>query len=382
MLDRIGTGAAHVLSNTLPNPEGPSALPFVSLAFGPRPYSTIPDTGKSLGITLFFFPELGRITSQNDPSTTSLDTLFIYGEHVTDKPRPEGLSRSTVKLQQTEAIGSTTATTSSSDPWSYFTLSTPTTSGASRSKAASILHHLDADAPGTVPLLRTGEMALAPSSFVNLYRLSHFPYLNKLPQLTPGSSQKIIRTMESTTAISFRSSFRQKIQPGIKTDVFPEPTPKFHFLESKSVPNTARIVSEKNRQFPSSCTWTTASGDHSTEKNRQPDVTNLEGPLPSVLSENSGRSTTVVPETSAGIYSPGRSVSPDALRDAAASHTVNKRGALASIGAVSGAVCLFIAIFEWARRRIVARGTMQIHQMKTRDRRSRDPNRSYFSLDS
>lgn len=164
--------------------------------------------------------------------------------------------------------------------------------------------------------------------------------------------------------------------------MFLEPTLKFHFLESKSVSNTARIVSEKNRQFPSSSTWTTASGDHSTEKNGQPDVTNLEGPLPSVLSENSGRSTTVVPETSAGTYSPGRSVSPDALRDAAASHTVNKRGVLASIGAVSGAVCLFIAIFEWARRRIVARGTMQIRHMKTRDQRWRVPYRSYFSLDS
>lgn len=385
--DPIDTGAAHVLTTILPSseePSEPSVLPLASLALGPRPYPAIPDTGEPFDIASLFLSELGRISPEGNPSTAGVSNLLISGKHATDILGPGELSHSTVKTYQKAAIGPATSVENFPDHQSYYTASTPRPGSAPHSnKVASILHHFDTDAPGAVPLLRIGQTTLSSSSAVDSYRLSDFHHLTTRLQSIAGSFQNTIGTIESSTAsISSSGSSGQKILPATKIDVSRKPAPNSNTPGSKSVSGlTAGLALAKDSQILSS-TWTTGLGGHSTENIGQPDATNLAGSLPSSLSENSGRSTDVAPETSAGAPFPGGSVTSDALHNAAASHNVNKRSALFSIGAISGAVCLFAAIFEWARRRSAGRRTIQIEYMKTQELRWRDPNRSYFSLDS
>ena len=366
---KIGT-AATALSSALQNSEEPSMLLLTSHAFKPNPYSTISDNSEPLEITSLFFPELMRITSQDSLSTAGVEDSFISGKLAMDSPGPEGRSCSTVKTYQEAA---------SADHQPYFIASTPITGSASHSKAVLILHTSDTDQPGTISLLQTQETALFPSPVVDSYGLSSFQHLATRSQFTPGLFQNI-GAMKSSTAISFRGSSGQKIQSAIETDTYLEHTPNLYTFESKSVLNTAGMAFAKDNQIQSS-TWTSAPGSHSMNSG-QPDATNLEFPLPSILSDSTGSSTNVVPETCAGVPSPGGSVSSNALHDAAASYTVNKRSALVSIGVISGAACLSLAIFEWARRRSIGRGNIQVDHMKARNLRRRDPNRSYFSLDS
>lgn len=385
--DPIDTGAAHVLTTMLPSseePSEPSVLPLSSLALGPRPYPAIPDTGELFDIASLFVSELGRISPEGNPSTAGVGNLLTSGKHATDILGPGELSHSTVKTYQKAAIGPATSVEIFPDHQSYYTASTPRPGSASHSdKVASILHHFDTDAPGAVPPLRIGQTTLSSSSAVDSYRLSDFHHLTTRLQSIAGSFQNTIGTTESSTAsISSSGSSGQKILPATKIGVSQEPAPNSNTPGSKSVLGlTAGLALAKDSQIMSS-TRTTGLDGHSTENIGQPDATSLEGSLPSSLSENSGRSTSVAPETSAGEPSPGGSVTSDPLYNAAASHTVNKRSALFSIGAISGAVCLFAAIFEWARRRSASRRTIRIEYMKTRELRWRDPNRSYFSLDS
>ena len=380
----IDTGVAHFRTTVLPSSEKPSVLPLTSLALGPRPYPAIPDTDEPFEIASLFFSELGRINPEANPSTTGVGNLLISGKHATDILGPEELSHSMVNTYRKAAIGPATFVKIFPDHQPYYTASTPRPGSASHSnKVASILYHFDPDVPGAVPLLRTGQTTLSSSSSVDLYKLSDFHHLTTRLQSIAGSFQNTIGTIESSTAsISSSGSSGQKILPATKIDVSRKPAPNSNTPGSKSVSGlTAGLALAKDSQILSS-TWTTGLGGHSTENIGQPDATNLAGSLPSSLSENSGRSTDVAPETSAGAPFPGGSVTSDALHNAAASHNVNKRSALFSIGAISGAVCLFAAIFEWARRRSAGRRTIQIEYMKTRELRWRDPNRSYFSLDS
>lgn len=370
--DAIDTSAAHVLINIFPSSEEPSVLPLESLAFGPRPDSAIPDTGESSGIISHFFSELGQMTSEDSHNTISVNNLFMSGKHATDSPEPESLSHSMVGTYKKAAIGPATAITSSPNRQPYYTANTPRTSSVSHSKVTSM--------SGTVPLLRAGEAALTPLSGFN-YRLSDFQHLTTRPQWISISLHNTIRTIESSTAIPFRGSSGQKIEPATKTDVFQKSTQKFHILESESVSSTTGLILAKDSQALSS-TWTIGPSGQSMGNIGKSDATNLENPLPSTLSENSGRTTNVASETSAETPSSDRLITSDALHDAAGSHTANKKSALASIGAILGAVCLFVVIFEWARRRRVGRSTTQIGQLKARELRWQNPNRSYFSLDS
>lgn len=385
--DPIDTGAAHVLTTMLPSleePSEPSVLPLASLALGPRPYPAIPDTGEPFDITSLFISELGQISLEGNPSTAGVGNLLISGKHAMDILGPGELSHSTVKIYQKAAISPATSVENFPDHQSYYTASTPRPGSAPHSnKVASILHHFDTDAPGAAPLLQIGQTTLSSSSAVDSYRLSDFHHLTTRLQSIAGSFQKTIGTMESSTAsISSGGSSGQKILPATKIDVSQKPVPNSNTPGSKSVSGlTAGLALAKDSQILSS-TWTTGLGGHSAENIGQPDATNLEGSLPSSLSENSGRSTDVAPETSAGAPSPGGSITSDALHNAAASHTVNKRSALFSIGAISGAVCIFAAIFEWAQCWSASRQTIQIEYMKTQKLQWRDPNRSYFSLDS
>lgn len=218
---KIGT-AAPALSSTLQNPEEPSMLLLTSHAFKPRPYSTISDNGESLEITSLFFPELRRITSQDSLSTAGVEDSFISGKHAINSPGPEGRSCSTVNTYQEAA---------STDCQPYFIASTTGTSSVSHSKAALILHTLDTDQPGKIPLLQTQETALFPSPVVDSYRLSSFQNLATRSQFTPGSFQNI-EAEESSTAISLRGSSGHKILSVIKTDTFLESTPNLYTFGS------------------------------------------------------------------------------------------------------------------------------------------------------
>jgi hypothetical protein len=70
----------------------------------------------------------------------------------------------------------------------------------------------------------------------------------------------------------------------------------------------------------------------------------------------------------------------DVVYQASQSHSVNKSSVFISVGVVSGALCVFLVVFGWARRWCKNKGTITIAHAETQKLTPRDPNRSYFSL--
>lgn len=70
----------------------------------------------------------------------------------------------------------------------------------------------------------------------------------------------------------------------------------------------------------------------------------------------------------------------DAVYQASQSLSVNKSSVFISVGVVSGALCVFLIVFGWARRWCKNRRTIMIAHAETQKLTPRDPNRSYFSL--
>ncbi|GIJ84944.1 hypothetical protein Asppvi_003799 [Aspergillus pseudoviridinutans] len=70
----------------------------------------------------------------------------------------------------------------------------------------------------------------------------------------------------------------------------------------------------------------------------------------------------------------------DAVYQASQSHSVNKSSVFISVGVVSGALCIFLIVFGWARHWCKSEGMIRTARAETQKLTPRDPNRSYFSL--
>ncbi|OJZ82092.1 hypothetical protein ASPFODRAFT_37224 [Aspergillus luchuensis CBS 106.47] len=86
--------------------------------------------------------------------------------------------------------------------------------------------------------------------------------------------------------------------------------------------------------------------------------------------------------TEHGAATKGPLVSVSGVDNAAASYTPSKRSIIISVGVVSTSACLFLLIFKWAKRRNLKRGVMLNKHSAVQKPQPRDPNRSYFSIDS
>ncbi|KAB8227888.1 uncharacterized protein BDW43DRAFT_316400 [Aspergillus alliaceus] len=61
---------------------------------------------------------------------------------------------------------------------------------------------------------------------------------------------------------------------------------------------------------------------------------------------------------------------------------MKRRSIFIAIGVVSAAVCLFVLLFEWSRRRNKRKGIIWIGYPQNMSSQPRDPGRSHFSVDS
>lgn len=86
--------------------------------------------------------------------------------------------------------------------------------------------------------------------------------------------------------------------------------------------------------------------------------------------------------TEHGAATKGPPVSVSGVDSAAASYTPSKKSIIISVGVVSTSACLFLLIFKWAKHRNLKRGVMLNEHSAAQKSQPRDPNRSYFSIDS
>lgn len=116
----------------------------------------------------------------------------------------------------------------------------------------------------------------------------------------------------------------------------------------------------------------------STDKLSHPDDNRPFMPSASIRPSENFQDTTAT--TGNSIVGPSSAIS-DSLSNTTTSHGVKKRSILISVGVVSVAVCLFVLIFEWSRRRNKRRGVIWIGFSPEPNCDAQDPSKSYFSID-
>ena len=116
----------------------------------------------------------------------------------------------------------------------------------------------------------------------------------------------------------------------------------------------------------------------STDRLSHPDENRPYTPSASIGPSESFQNTTIT--TANSIVGPSSGLS-DSLSNTTTSHGVKKRSILISVGVVSAAICLFVLIFEWCRRRNKRRGVIWIGFSPEPNCDAQDPSKSYFSID-
>ncbi|KAE8372675.1 hypothetical protein BDV26DRAFT_273701 [Aspergillus bertholletiae] len=83
-----------------------------------------------------------------------------------------------------------------------------------------------------------------------------------------------------------------------------------------------------------------------------------------------------------GVQTGNTSIGSPSMETFSSTSSVQKKSIFIAIGAVSAAVCLFVLLFEWSRRRNKRKGIIWIGYPQAMSSRPRDPDRSHFSVDS